>query len=739
MAEALAESCRPRHLHPAHMQHDITKSTHQKPKHDKSKLTGQKANSKLVANHDLIGCHKVKRKSKDLEKSFKFIHGENLFPLEPGTDKRPLLPKRSTLSERKERDLVGIDTKAVTDIKMRVPKIHKPKQKLQNPEKIPPLKDVKRKLDFCDNEQKLDVIKESNGLDFTDKIAALRSLLGTSLKTVMVSEERDIHNTATVSSGYREDHTTSKSVAHKIAQVARSDSLKENGNIIEIAAKRRKRREEARSIKEDVKTDKFNEVGKSTKEAVKNKQLITGVGDSRITDDRLSALTVDLHALKDRLFDKRRGKGLERNSEPAVDRYLDKFIMSRAKRLEKRDEMPTVLQNFEVGDALDHASPNRKIISSTKKFNLETKEHERVIINSKSNLGHKEIQTDILNQSIKSVQSNVPYYEPYCVSLGEAVKRPESALSSPIRKKFESNNIVLFGKEGICEGVNIGKTSEHLENSSHSKIKQTNVDSFVGTSLTPEKDQCKGKIISKDKDTCLIGTNENYGLNKKDEIENTFPNKQLKEPEVDNKLWSEKFKRREKEKKIEAYKHLKSNRREKVTKSDNEEKIRYLESITVNKIELEDDYMDNNFAQRIIESTNKTEKKVREWIKSQEKHEHFYPTDSGPMTLDELSVSPSAETKTKGHQSLSPTDSCDRIPVKLEKWENERQLESNDFLKHNHLNKVLSKRHSGMGPKDMRGIARKMERQSEDFPLKDLPPLKAKHHQPLESVDTDTQ
>ena len=82
------------------------------------------------------------------------------------------------MSEKKARDFLVLETRAETEIKLRVPKIHEPKQRLKNVERVSPLKDVKRKLDFSENDQRLEK-RGANELDFTDKIAALRSLLDT--------------------------------------------------------------------------------------------------------------------------------------------------------------------------------------------------------------------------------------------------------------------------------------------------------------------------------------------------------------------------------------------------------------------------------------------------------------------------------------------------------------------------------------------------------------------------------
>ena len=753
MAEILTDHFKPRKLRPAHFIHDTVKPSSSQHKHDRhDRAYGQRSNGRLAPNHDLIGVGKSKPKSKDLEKAFEFIHGENLFPLNQETDKKSVPSKRKSLSERKERDFVVLETKAETEIKMRVPKIHEPRQRLKHAERVSPLKDVKRKLDFGGNDLALINDRETNELDFTDKIAALRSLLDTGFKTSLHSTAKNTGNSASLSNGTQPFQAPDKHV-RKVAQITRSDSLKENGSTMELVVKRRKRREEARIGKEDKKNEKVVGVSdkiRGNKEEIENDKLITEVCDSRITDDRLSALTVDLHVLKDRLFEKRRNKAEERNTGVTDDRYLDKFIVKRKKVVERSNESPKAFQEIEVGDALDHVSPDRKVISSTKKFKPETKLQERDIVKSKSNLDSKKIQTDLLNQSMRSVQSNVPFYEPYA-GLGGAVKRPASTLSS-VKKKFYSSNNVEDAKEGMCEDDDIPETNKHLEMSSHSNAKQTNVDSFVGTSLTPEKNRDKGKTSPKvnNHNDFTRNLREDSNLNNaqkpEDGSENfPFENKGKsvtvtpKMGQADKKLNSEKSKDWEREKKIKGYKHLKGNLRNSETDTIHKEKIRNLGSIGIDKLHSEDEFLDHNFAQRIIENTNKTEKKVREWIKSQEKLEDFYPADCGPMTLEELSVSPSNESRTKEQKPTSPTDSYDRIPVKLEKWENEREKRSKHVAKHKYLNRVMPERHIGDHLEVLKDEATNVNGLEEEFPMRDLLPSKPKHHHSTESLDSASQ
>ena len=446
---------------------------------------------------------------------------------------------------------------------------------------------------------------------------------------------------------------------------------------MELTTKRRKRREDAKIRKEDKKYDKDCGIT-GRKEEIENDRLNSGVCDSIITEDRLSALTVDLHTLKDRLYEKRMNKNLEKNSGVADDRYLDKFIVKKTKVTAIRNVNPKSLQEFEVGDALDHISPDRKVISSSKKIKSETQTDEINIVKSKSNLDNKEIQTDVLNQSMRSVQSNVPFFEPHAC-FGEAVKRPPSTQSS-VRKKLFSINKVEDTKDGICEAVSVPEDNKHTDISSPSNAKQTNVDSFIGASLTPEKRRNKEKTSPNIKNhnrqikSFEADTNLNNAIKPEVDSDN-IPNKNEatcetpKKIEADKKIGSEKSNTKmwEREKKIEGYKQLKCNLRKTETEINDREKVRNLGSIGIDKLDPEDEFLDN-FAHRIIENTKKTEKKVREWIESQEKLDTFYPTDTGPMTLEELSVSPSIESKTKSSKLISPSDSCDKYPVKLEKW-----------------------------------------------------------------------
>ena len=750
MAEILTDYIKPRKPHPTAFQHETFKRLSSQHKHDKhDRAHGQGSNRRLVPNHDLIGVQKPNRKSKDLEKAFEFIHRENLFPLDRETDKKPVPSKRKSVSEKKTRDFVVLEAKAETEIKLRVPKIHEPKQRLKNDERVSPLKDVKRKLDFGENDQGLDDWG-ANELDFTDKIAVLRSLLDTGFKTSLHSNAKDSCHSAGLSNGARPFQVSDQHV-RKVAQITRNDSLKENElDLMELAAKRRKRREEARIRKEDKKYDKDTGIT-DRKVETENDRLNTRVCDSIITEDRLSTLTVDLHTLKDRLFEKRRNKVIERNSGVVDDKYLDKFIVKRPKVSNKRKESLKAFQEFEVGDALDHISPDRKVISSSKKIKSETQTNEILVdtVKSKSNLDNKEIQTDVLNQSLRSVQSNVPFYEPNA-GFGEAVKRPLSTQSS-VRKKLYSINKVEDAKDGICEAVSV---PEDTDFSSPSNAKQTNVDSFVGASLTPEKKRNKVKTSPNVKNqnglikTFEEDTNLNNALKPEVDREN-IPNEKdatketPKKFEVDKMLGSEKSNSNkwEREKKIEGYKQLKCNLRNTENDINDREKVRNLGSFGIDKLHSEDEFLDNNFAHRIIENTKKTEKKVREWIESQEKQDNYYPADSGPMTLDELSVSPSVESKTKSSKPISPSDSCDKYPVKLEKWENEREKKSKHTAKQKRPKRVLPDTPIGKGLGTLRkdDAALIVNGLKEEFPMRDLLPSKPKHYHSTESLDSDSQ
>ena len=717
MAEVFPERYKASRLHHANVLNHNTAKPSSQLKHGKVRASsdtgykpgGRKSGGKLVANHDLVGTGKTKGKSKDLEMMYDFIHGENLFPLQTESG-RSSFSKGKSLSERKERDFIHLEAQAETEIKIKIPVIREPKLRVQNQGRVPPLKDVKRRLDFGENEQILTTDKETNGLDFTDKLAALRSLIGTGLKNSQHIIGKDDDSRVTSSPSNQLIHPVNKHLSQKAAHLTRSDSLRENGNIIEMSSKRKKKRDEAEITRSNEKADNVSE----------------GKSDAKITEDRLSALTVDLHALKDRLYEKRRTKNTECNNNNETDRYLDKFITKSQRAAENRNGIAELVPDFEVGDALDHISPDRKIIESTKKFKSESRLLDRDTPSSK--LGHKEIQTDVLNQSIRSIQSNVPFYEPYSSGFGEVVKRPVTTASTSVRKQFVSNENINKRNGGISEGVNLGKSTE---SSSHTNEKQTNVNSFVGTSLTPEKDKQKSvtKVLGKYQERLAV--------------ENQNENCILKERPIERKINSEQL-RSEKEKKIKAYQHLKGNLRAK-DKDDSyvySEKRKVSSYAAVDKFDTEENFFDKDFTKRIIENTNKTERKVREWIKSQEKHEHFLPRDSGPLTLDELSVSPSAESKEKLlHPASSPNDSCDRIPVKLEKWENETEQTNNDTKKVDILTRHLRGTNSVLNRESHTNGSQKSGALGSGFPVKDTAPMKGslQHHQSFESLDDDSQ
>ena len=693
MADVLTEYYKSRKLHQRQiLKHEKTKgSAHDKS--DKIKPSRQKLHSKPKADYNFTDS--VKAQPKDSFKSFDFIHGENLFPLERDSTKRSASSRKKLFPEGKGRDFCLV-TKAETEIKMKVPKIHEPRIKKLNPERDVPLKDVKRRLEFGEDDIKSGNDDEANDLDFTDKLAALRSLIGTGLRTSQHSLVKDNIN-------------KSNRLTTKASAVTRSDSLKENRNFIEVA-KTKKRKNEARATY----------IPESDK-------IIEDRTDTKITEDRLSALTVDLHALKDRLFEKRRKKLVQKNTDTCTeDKYLDKFIDKNDKVSPKSNGSAKLFQEFEVGEALDHASPDRKIITSTKKFHSDNRLPDNALVNSKQD--HKEIQTDFFNQSTRSVQSNAPFYDPSSAIIGNSVKRPVTPLSSSVRKKFDINQNIVSKTEGISKGLNLAKNVEYGENSSHIDAKQTNVDSFVGTSLTPEKDKGKAEIESKNKHDRFEGKGRTRNRNS-DLIDWT----------KDGRTNPGKSRLKEKYKKMKNFDHIKGNLRPNDVNGDRT-KMKTFTTVGLDRMNLEDDFIDHEFTRRIVENTNKTEKKVREWIQQQEKLETIIPEDSGPMTLDELSVSLSLESKEKEMQPTSPTDTCDKIPVKIEKWENEREFADKN-VKLNQLNKFLPVRSPGRVPKSYPDGDERIETLELDLPVKHLPPLKTKppQYNSLETFDADSQ
>ena len=636
MADVLSELKKSRKLHHQNHHHALNNEVSSAKKSDKNKKISSshlRTHKKAPAatDHDLVGM--VNGKAKDSFKSFDFIHGENLFDLNKDQERRAASLRKKGFSERKWKDGVSIETRAQTEIKMKVPRIHEPRMKLHNPERDPPLKVVKRRLDFDEDHIRKTYDDESDNLDFTDKLAALRSLMGTGLKTSLRSLDKDNTKYSTRLSG-------------KVPIIDRSDSLKENKNHPEIV-RRKKRKDEAR-IAENFESEKTAE----------------GQSDAKITDDRLSTLTVNLHTLKNRLFEGRKKKLALDNIE-ADDKYLDKFVVKSQKVSQNRNEYIEQYEEFEVGDALDHISPDRKIISSTKKFLSSSRVSNSTFV--KSNFYSKEIQTDSLRQSTRSVQSNAPLYDHNSVCGGTSdLIKPSISPHSSVRKKFDSNHN-LVNKEGISEGVNLATSAEVLNNSSHIYSKQTNVDSFVGTSLTPEKVKVRLETESVNKFEIIEAKARTRKKNR---------NCDLIESNISEGTHLENYRLKEKYMKVKACQYLKSNLR-----PNNSADIRNETKQSTAAVELENinvnNYINDDFAKKIngIESKNKTEKKVREWINQHENIERVVPEDAGPMTLDELSVSLSAELKERDNENdSSPGDAADKFQVKLGKLESERKV-----------------------------------------------------------------
>ncbi|XP_052225286.1 uncharacterized protein LOC127840885 isoform X16 [Dreissena polymorpha] len=461
-----------------------------------------------------------------------------------------------------------------------------------------PLMEVRRRLDFEKEEIEDDVGPLAQELDFTDKLAALRSIIskGRDLKDITDRKALDFKDISDRKAYYDEYRTRRKRV-----MVSRSDSLKENHDT------------EAEFL-ETSKLGRNSEYGKDQRRRKVQSADIFSTNEvtGRITRE-------DLQILKERLSE--RNKHVENNG---VSKELQE-------------------SNLE----LLHAGSGRKIITSSGKGEIKAElDMDNNVERPDSRLESKETQTNELNQSVRSVQSNAPFYEPS----GRPMSAPlfNCQVSVGKTKVYKTRTYRL---EGIEKGVNV----ESMGTFDHKDEKQTNVGSFVGSSLTPEKDKAKMKLKVKaqgkeykDMDDGKLNTEDVRSL--KHEPGNQRPcsrNSQLADDEIN---------------------HI------------NKKTVRSGTPRTSRRSSSSLNYQDTKgYEVREDKNISKSERKVREWIRKQEMLRKGRPVSAvgnftpGPLLLEELNVSISIPAgQNCADIRHSPSDSCDRIPVKLEKSKNEK-------------------------------------------------------------------
>ncbi|WAR15777.1 hypothetical protein MAR_005882 [Mya arenaria] len=457
--------------------------------------------------------------------------------------------------------------------------------------------EVRRRLDFEKDETADELGPLSRELDFTDKIAALRSLMNRGNGD---GDFKDISDRKAYYNEYRS--------GHRKVMVGRADLRnhvdKHDENVLIDGQL------DINFIKGHLKSQRLRQVHSA--------DIFSN--DLKNIDGRLSA--VELQLLKDRL-ELRHENGKDTETEQSRDAKID------------------------TEDDLFHAGSGRKILSSSKKprrkseHKMETGETDNRESRPSSRLDSKETQAKLLNSSIRSVQSNVPFFE--------ALGRPMSAPLFNCEIAVGKRNVYKQRSEQF-EGIEKGIHVNNVETSPGAEERQTNVNNFMGTSVTPEKQKHRPKIISRSRD--LKAENN--------KIQQVLDNDALKR---------------------DSGNHRPSSRNSQVALDDEikgitgqSNKLRSCRhskrsASTVNGVDV-----DKHNTEREI---SKSEKKVREWIKKQEMLTKGRPAsafdfNSGPVMMEELNISISIPTDPKAEMKHSPSDSCDRIPVKLEKKKNER-------------------------------------------------------------------
>lgn len=471
-----------------------------------------------------------------------------------------------------------------------------------------PLLEVRRKLDF-DNEADYakDLPDVGKGFDFTDKLAALKCLISRDRIEKTISDRR----------AYYSEYQSS----HRKVIVSRSDSCKENQSV--------ENHNNNASLKESLLKEK-----KEKAQALKRDK--TKSADIFKAKQQIDLAEVDLQVVKAKLREKQRKRDLERADK-------GKFAG------------PTDRQVGDNGEDLLHAVGERKILVSSRKSQMEGKKANDDVDDNKmpdnesrpdSRLESKETQTNQLNQSIRSVQSNVPFYEPS--------GRPASA---PL-----FNCEIVVGKTKVYKPRpgdsghrDYERTAKPRHTDKHLSDKEDR-QSNVGTSLTPEKEtlQHSGAKLSKESRRESRSRLTSRHLHSGNEqlisgIGNQRPSSRCSQMDIDDEV-------RGICSNMSKSKRSQQNMRS--SSAINEELFRNRND------ELMDKY------------TNKTERKVREWMKKQEMLLTNRPKSanlaSKQLMMEELNVSISIPVDEGIDMKHSPADSCDRIPVKLEKPQKEK-------------------------------------------------------------------
>lgn len=477
----------------------------------------------------------------------------------------------------------------------------KRKNDMHGPSEEKPLREIRRKLDFENDEIGDEVTPLPDGLDFTDKLAALRSLINRDRETRDITDRRAY---------YGEYKSSQRNII-----ISRSDSLKENQEVS------KKTHLEKEKILDSLKARRLAS-GRQRK--VQSADLFR----DKAVNGRISA--TELHVLKERL----EGKN-DRCSE-TKDNNVDE-------RKGRKDSVSE--KDLAINDLLLHAKSGRKILVPSARKTLEKDTFFTMEEGSRSNsrLESKETQTIQLNQSIRSVQSNVPFYE----TVGRPVSAPILNCGITVGKRRTVHNNRESVLEGIYSGVNI---KNNKTKSPHRDDRQTNAGDFVGTSLTPEQSKCRSSFdVENNISEKYLGSLSRTKRNKDHQMQKLDPGNHR--PSSRNSFIKD-------EDILLTYNNSGKNY------SDSAQQSKSNNAVLVNKLG------ESKHEKTDVRSSSKSERKVREWIKSQEKLMAQKLPDG--VMMEELNVSISIPTCSPVYRHPSPSDSCDKVPVKLEKQKGEK-------------------------------------------------------------------
>lgn len=462
------------------------------------------------------------------------------------------------------------------------------------------LREIRRKLDFEKDEIGDEVTPLPHGLDFTDKLAALRSLINRDRETRDITDRRAY---------YGEYKSSQRNII-----ISRSDSLKENQEVSE------KTHLEKEKIKDSLKARRL---ASDRQRKVQSADLFR----DKAVNGRISA--TELHVLKERL------EGKNDTCSETKDNNVDE-------RKVRKDNVTD--KDLSIKNSLLHAKSGRKILVPSARKSLENDTSNTMEEGSMPNsrLESKETQTNQLNQSIRSVQSNVPFYE----TVGRPVSAPVLNCGITVGKRRTVHNNRESVLEGIDSGLNI---KNNKTKSPHKDDRQTNAGDFVGTSLTPEKSKCRSSFdVENNISGKYLGSLSRTKRNRDHQMQKLDPGNHR--PSSRNSLKDDDI--------LLTYNNSGKNYKDSAQQSKSNN------AVLVNKLG------ESKHEKTDVRSSSKSERKVREWIKSQE-HLMAEKLPDGVM-MEELNVSISIPTCSPVYRHPSPSDSCDKFPVKLEKQKSEK-------------------------------------------------------------------